>query len=340
MKASAVVFTAPNQVAFQTIDCPEPGPGDLVIDVHHSWISNGTEGSFLRGERLEGDVAWKPGDPMPFPLVAGYQKVGRVTHVGAAVSGFSAGDWVFASTSKVLGMFENRWAGHVSPSVCDPRAVHRLPAGVNPLQFAGLVLTQVGFNCGSRSPITAGQVAVVMGDGLVGQWAGQTLARRGAKVVMVGRHADRLARFKPFGPTVAGGTDFGVAAVKALGLGPIQVLVETIGDARVLSSYLKSMARDGHMVIAGFYPRSGDMNFQDSLQSFRNYEISFDLVSGMTRERLDETLRWVADGRLDTLGLLTHRFPVEDAAKAWKLIETKSEPVLGVVLDWPASRKT
>jgi hypothetical protein len=38
------------------------------------------------------------------------------------------------------------------------------------------------------------------------------------------------------------------------------------------------------------------------------------------------------------LGCLTHRFPVEDAAKAWRLIETKSAPVLGVVLDWPASR--
>ena len=46
----------------------------------------------------------------------------------------------------------------------------------------------------------------------------------------------------------------------------------------------------------------------------------------------------VADGRLDTLGCLTHRFPVEAAAQAWQLIQTKAEPVLGVVLDWPAAR--
>ena len=169
MKSHAVVFTGPNQVAFQELDSPEPGPEDLVIDVHHSWISNGTEGSFLRGERLSGDVAWRPGDPAPFPMVAGYQKVGRVAHVGAAVTGFAPGDWVFASMSRVLGMFDNRFAGHVSPSVCDQRSVQRLPAGANPLAFAGLVLTQVGFNCGSRSPVTPGQVAVVMGDGLVGQ---------------------------------------------------------------------------------------------------------------------------------------------------------------------------
>ncbi len=339
MKSHAVVFTGPNQVAFQELDSPEPGPEDLVIDVHHSWISNGTEGSFLRGERLSGDVAWRPGDPAPFPMVAGYQKVGRVAHVGAAVTGFAPGDWVFASMSRVLGMFDNRFAGHVSPSVCDQRSVQRLPAGANPLAFAGLVLTQVGFNCGSRSPVTSGQVAVVMGDGLVGQWAGQTLARRGAKVVMIGRHADRLARFKNYGTTLVGGADFGVAAVRALGLGPVQVLVETVGDARVLESYLPLMARGGHLVIAGFYPRSGDANLQGSLQAFRNYEISFDLVSGATRERLDETLQWVADGRLDTLGCLTHRFPVAAAAQAWRLIQDKSEPVLGVVLDWPAASR-
>jgi len=35
---------------------------------------------------------------------------------------------------------------------------------------------------------------------------------------------------------------------------------------------------------------------------------------------------------------LTHRFPVEKAAEAWALIDDKRESVLGVVLDWPASR--
>jgi bacteriochlorophyllide a dehydrogenase len=196
----------------------------------------------------------------------------------------------------------------------------------------------VGFNCGSRSAITPGQVAVVIGDGLVGQWAGQTLARRGAKVVMIGRHAERLARFRSHGVTLLGGKDHGVPEVRSLGLAPIQVLVETVGDATVLEKYLPLMMRGGHMVIAGFYQSSGDVNLQASLQVFRNHEISFDLASGATRERLDETLQWVADGRLDTLGCLTHRFPVEEAARAWHLIQTKHEPVLGVVLDWPASR--
>ena len=113
MKSQAVVFTARNQVEYREIESPEPGAEDVVMELHHSWISNGTEGSFLRGERISGDVAWLPGDPEPFPMVAGYQKVGRVLSVGSAVTRFKPGDWVFSSMSKVCGMFDNQYAGHV-----------------------------------------------------------------------------------------------------------------------------------------------------------------------------------------------------------------------------------
>lgn len=339
MKSTAVVFTARNRVEYRAIESPEPGPEDAVVELHHSWISNGTEGSFLRGERIAGDTAWRPGDPEPFPMVAGYQKVGRVLAVGAKVTRFAPGDWVFATASRVCGMFDNKFAGHVSPSVCDQRSLMPLPPGLDPVAFAGLVLAQVGYNCGTRSAVRAGQVAVVVGDGLVGQWAGQTLASQGATVVMIGRHADRLARFARHGRTLTAGTDNGVAAVKALALGSVQIVVETAGSMSALTGYLPLMARNGHMVIAGFYPKAAEVNLLLALQQFRNYEISFDLVSGWTQERLDATMRSVAERRLDTLGLISHRFPVERAAEAWALIESKRDPVLGVVLDWPAARK-
>ena len=338
MQASAVVFTGPCSVVYRTIECPDPGPDDVVVEVHHSWISNGTEGSFLRGERLSGDEAWRPGDPAPFPMVAGYQKVGRVLSVGASVSDLRIGDWVFASMSKVCGMFDNRFAGHVSPSVCDRSAVIPLPAGVDPIAYSGLVLTQVGLNCGLRPAIEPGELAVVVGDGLVGQWAGQTLAQRGARVIMIGHREDRLAKFRKFGATVKDDGDFGLSAVQALESGPVQVLIETIGQADVLHAYRPMMARGGQVVIAGFYRPSGEVNLQTSLQAFRNHELSFHLVSGATRGRLETTMEWLKAGKLDALALLTHRFPAENAAEAWELIENKREPVLGVVLDWPASR--
>jgi len=49
---------------------------------------------------------------------------------------------------------------------------------------------------------------------------------------------------------------------------------------------------------------------------------------------MEETLRLIAGGYLQTIPLITHHFPVTKAAEAWDLIESKAEPVLGVILDW------
>jgi threonine dehydrogenase-like Zn-dependent dehydrogenase len=49
---------------------------------------------------------------------------------------------------------------------------------------------------------------------------------------------------------------------------------------------------------------------------------------------MERTLKLIAAGHLLTLPLITHHFPVDSAADAWRLIESKSEPVMGVILDW------
>jgi len=87
-------------VEFGEIELPEPGPEELVVRTRYSWISTGTETSFLRGERIGGDVPYRPGDPWPFPLVPGYQKAGIVESVGEAVEDVSVGEWFFASSNR------------------------------------------------------------------------------------------------------------------------------------------------------------------------------------------------------------------------------------------------
>lgn len=305
----------------------------MVIDVTHSWISNGTEGSFLRGERLAGDTAKAPGDPEPFPMIAGYQKVGWVTSVGANVKDFAVGDFVFAIMSAVEGMFDNKYAGHVSPSVCAQHFVHKLPpeAKDQPEVYCGMVLTQVGYNCGTRPRLESGEVAVVVGDGLVGQWTGQALHQRGAQVIMTGRHQARLDAFTRGGwGQAVKVTGPGVEEVRAITEEPISVLVDTVGDAKLFDAYLPHLKHGGTIAAAGFYGLEGFIE----IQRYRFREIAFDLVAGITPERIDATIQWVAEGKMDTASLITHRFPVAAAAEAWDLIETKKEHVLGVILQW------
>ena len=331
MKAHAVVFTAPNTVEYGEINCPDPGPDDVVVRVTHSWISNGTEGSYLRGERIAGDTPFRPGDPWPFPIVSGYQKIGVVEWVGANIFDLVVGEMVFAAFGKVEGMFEPR-GGQVSPSVCPRDQVWKLPPGVTPLAFSGLVLTQVGYNAGTRGTLRVGDGAVVIGDGLVGQWTAQTLSRRGAQVVMVGKHQDRLAKFSngPLRQTLNTQKCDWVHEVQEIFPQGVQISVDTVGSVKVIDALFAVMKRGGHLVSVGFYGTADRV----ALQPLRYRELALELVSGWVKERMDDTIAMIAASNLDTLSLITHHFPVAQAPAAWQLIESKREPVLGVILDW------
>jgi bacteriochlorophyllide a dehydrogenase len=331
MQSQGVVFTAPNRVAVQSVTCPDPGPSDIVVRISQSWISNGTEGSYLRGERSDGDTPFRPGDKLPFPVVAGYQKVGVAEWVGADIRDIRVGETVFATIGKVEGM-HHPYGGQVSPSVCPREQVWKLPPGANPLEYAGMVLAQVGYNAGSRPRVKVGEPALVFGDGMVGQWTAQTLAWRGAEVILVGRHDERLRLFagKPFRHTVNVKSADWKEFVKSRFPEKLQVAVDTVGSIELLESVLPHMRRFGHLVSAGFYGTKEAL----ALQPPRYGELTIDLVGGWRRDRMDETLRLIAGGYLSTLPLITHHFPVARAADAWKLIASKSEPVLGVILDW------
>lgn len=331
MNAQAVVFTAPNTVTVAAVECPDPGPAEVVVRVTHSWISNGTEGSFLRGERIAGDTPRRPTDPVPFPIVAGYQKVGVVEWVGSEIDDLTAGETVFAALGRVKGMFEAH-GGQVSPSVSGRNQIWKLPPGVDPLACAGLVLTQVGYNCGARAPVRIGDGAIVIGDGMVGQWAAQTLAWRGARVLLVGHRDDRLARFAPgpFGAAVNASRRDWIQVARELFPRGAAVAVDTVGSVPALEQLRPLMRQYGHLVSAGFYGTQD----QVALQPLRAGELSVDLVSGWSQERMDQTLALVASGHLTTLPLITHRFPVAQAPQAWALIEQRDSPALGVILDW------
>ena len=331
MQARAVVARGPRQVVFQAVEVPEPAPEDVVVQVQHSWISNGTEGSFLRGERIGGDTPWREGDTLPFPLVPGYQKVGVVQWTGAEAGDLRVGDVVMAATSRVRGMARPS-GGHVSPAVTPRSQVWKLPAGLPPEAASGMVLTQVGYNCGMRPAIGPGDAAVVIGDGLVGHWSAQTLVQRGARVLLLGRHDDRLERFtcRDLDLCVNTSRADGVAAIAAWAPEGVQAVIDTVGSVASIESLYPLLRRNGHIVSAGFHGTQGLID----IQRLRDSELTLHAPAGWTRPRMDATLDWLAAGKLKTLPLISHRLPVERAADAFALILDRQPGVLGVVLQW------
>lgn len=333
-QAQAAVAREPGRVRFETVTVPEPGPEDVVLRLAHSWISNGTEGSFVRGERIEGDTPRGDGDPLPFPIAPGYQKVGIVEWVGRDVSGIDIGETVFATISRVEGMFQP-FAGHISPAVTHHSQIWKLPAGLDPVAASGLVLTQVGYNVGMcADPVKPGDAVVVIGDGMVGHWSAQTLQQRGARVLLAGRHDERLALFAAKDGDLA----LNVRSPEALreaardwaGRDQIQVVADTVGSIATVEGLYPAMRRFSHIVSAGFYGTEGKID----IQKMRNREMTLHAPAGWTKPRMDATLDLLAGGGLTTTHLITHRFPASECAAAFDLILSRREPVLGVILDW------
>ena len=285
----------------------------------------------MRGERIAGEVPYTEGGPWPFPLAAGYQSCGIVESVGDEVTDVQPGQWVFGTVGHVEDMFMPI-AGHIDPKSMDRSQVWPIPEGISTIAVSGLVLTQVGYNCGIRPTIRGGEAALVIGDGMVGQWAAQTLHWRGARVILAGRHEDRLALFSEDTrriPLNVSKTDL-VESVKNLAPEGIQVAVDTVGSVESLRRCIDLMKFNGHLVSAGF---NGDDSMLD-LQSLRLNELTLHSPSGWRPDRMQETMRLIAEGHLETEKLITHRFPAERAADAWDLILNRREGVLGVILEW------
>jgi 3-hydroxyethyl bacteriochlorophyllide a dehydrogenase len=331
MEAQAVVATKPGHVALQTVTVPDPGPEDVVVRVQHSWISNGTDGSFVRGERIGGDTPRTEADPLPFPHVPGYQKVGVIVEVGSQVRDLQVGEVVFATVSRVEGMFYPT-GGHLSPAVTHRSQIWPLPDGLTPEAASGLVLTQVGYNIGIRPPLQLDDAVVVIGDGLVGHWAAQTFQYRGARVLMLGKHADRLAHFETADEdrTVDITREDPLEAVRAWAPQGVQAVADTVGSIASLEALYPALRRNSHLVSAGFYGLQGRID----IQKMRDREMTLHAPAGWTKERMDATLELLRQGVFQTLPLITHRFPAARADAAFDLILTRREPFLGVLLDW------
>ena len=249
------------------------------------------------------------------------------------MEGLRRGDWVFVASSRVnYGI--TAAGGHVSPAVAATDSIWKLPENVDPEAASGLVLTQVGYNCGARPPVDPGDLGVVVGDGLVGHWAAQTLALRGARVAMIGRHSFRLGLLQIEGALTINENESDLAEalshITSESPDGVAILVDTVGDIRAVNETLPLMKHDGHIVSAGFYGTEGMID----IQKLRRGEQTLHCPSGWSRPRMDRTLQHIARGELETKSLITHRFPAREARAAWDLIVNGRETSLGIVLEW------
>ncbi|WP_373486961.1 alcohol dehydrogenase catalytic domain-containing protein, partial [Blastomonas sp.] len=87
MQAMAVIFEQPNRLALRSLELNAPESGDVIVEIVWSGISTGTEKLLFTGK-----MPAFPG--LGYPLVPGYESVGRIVDAGAEATA-RIGEWVF-----------------------------------------------------------------------------------------------------------------------------------------------------------------------------------------------------------------------------------------------------
>ncbi|MEO1334052.1 MAG: alcohol dehydrogenase catalytic domain-containing protein, partial [Myxococcota bacterium] len=106
MDALAVILEKPEQLALTRLPLSPPAAGDVVVEVEWSGISTGTERLLYTGR-----MPAFPG--LGYPLVPGYESVGRITQSDSRGL-FSKGQRVFVPGARCFGEVRGLFGGAAS----------------------------------------------------------------------------------------------------------------------------------------------------------------------------------------------------------------------------------
>lgn len=323
MKSTAIVITEPHSIELQAYDLPAPRADELLIRTEYSGVSQGTEVDAFRGARPE----------LTFPTVTGYQSVGVVEDVGSAVTGFHVGDRVLFTTSRLPESFPFTWmAGHVSHAVASTssRSPIRLPAEVDPVEAALTAMVAVGLGGIQQVRVELGDIALVSGQGLIGQASAQLARTRGAVVVTTDLSPTRVRLSREHSADIAvdlNDTDVD-AVLRDLAPRGVDLVIETSGRADQFAPSINRLRTQGTLLLQGYYKQHIDIDFHPT--HIKKPTIAAACGFGDMNLAL-ALLRW---GKVRFRDLVTHLASPTEAAALFSRMEAADPDILGVVFDW------
>ena len=343
--ARLVRFPAPGKAEVVDVADPEPGPGEVLLETVYSGISAGTELTAYRGSNPYLEREWDPQrrlfvtgtSTMTYPVDGwGYEEVGRVTAAGSAddadlVGSLAWGAWGHRSLAV-------RPADYVRPRL--------LPAGVEPMSGVFAKIGAIALNAVLDADVHVGETVVVFGAGVPGQLVAQLARLNGASVVVVDplpsrrELAARLGAAEVLDPA---GDDVAAAVRTRTSDRGADVVIEMSGSYQALHEAVRTVGYSGRVVASGFFQgpaapvRLGE-EFHHNRVSIVGSQISG--VAPHLQHRWDElrmsgtVLGLAREGSLPLGDLVSHVVPADDAAWAFRMLDTAPQDALQVVLDY------
>lgn len=306
-------FGPPEDLVLEDVAVPEPGPGEVLVDVHASALN------FPDVLMIAGKYQSQP----PFPFSPGGELAGTVAALGEGANRFKVGDRVFGGTGH----------GGFVEQIAAPEAVLRpMPDKMDFIQASGITTTYGTsyYALKQRAALQPGETLLVTGAaGGVGLAAVELGKAMGARVIAAASSAEKLAAAKAAGADELVDYSDGDLKdkVKALTGGKgVDVIYDPVGGA-LFDQCMRSIGWYGRVLVIGF--AAGDIPRVPInlilLKSCQVVGVFYGSWSARFRAEadanFDEILELYQAGKIDPL--IGRTYPLEQSAEAMRCLSER-----------------
>ncbi|GAB4462051.1 MAG: zinc-binding alcohol dehydrogenase [Anaerolineales bacterium] len=338
MKARSVIFTAPKRVEVREESLPPLQSGDVLVETLCSAISAGTEMLVHRGEfpQLK-DAHDSMSSDLKYPLRYGYACVGRVVKVGKLVEQEWENRLVFA------------FQPHTSSFVTHPSSLISLPSFIAPEAACFLPNMETAVNLVQDGAPILGERALVLGQGVVGLLTASLLREFPLEALVT---SDCYPLRRKASLEIGVDDSFDPAWLKDnYGSNDrtqyddyaqnFDLTFELSGSPSALNDAIALTTFSGRIVIGSWYgEKKAAIDLGGAFHRSRIQLISSQVstIAPALSGRWDKARRfrvaWEALGRIQPQKWVTHRFPIEEAEKAYRLLDENPQDTIQILFDY------
>ncbi len=335
MKIKRFIVVEPGRIELQDHELDETlSSHEALVRSEYTIVSAGTEGAGFTGLVKE----MPSNESGHYPRATGYGNVGEVLATGADVKMCKTGDRVLS------------FSAHASTVKADAvRMSLPLPKSAEGKHLVFARMAGVSISALRSSSVQPGDTVIVIGMGLVGNFAAQLFRMAGADVMAVDLSDLRLRKAHACGieSTVnPGKQDLHEAVMEWTDGKGVHIAVEAIGISEVISQAVALTRRYGEVILLGT-PRAR-ATFDVTPMLLRIHMEAIRMIGSLEwRWPGHETDRvrdiesnyrqiagWITAGRLKVEPLLTHLASPVDCQSIYEGLTQNKEEYLAAVFDW------
>lgn len=305
MDALAVVLEAPERLSLRPLVLNPMAAGDVCVEIDWSGISSGTEKLLWTGRM--------PNFPgMGYPLVPGYESVGRIIDAGRDARA-RIGEWVFVPGANCYRDARGLFGGTTRTAILPSARAMPIDA------MLGRDGTLTALAATAHHAIADGPAPeLIVGHGILGRLLARLTIACGARAPTVWET----------NPARRDGRGYAVVDPERDERRDYRTICDASGAADVLDALMPRLAKGGEIVLAGFYDR---LSFAFPPAFMR--EARLRIAAEFTQADVAATMALIDSGALRLDGLISHAMPAAEAEKAYP--QAFSDPdCLKMVLDW------